>query len=115
MNKQDVEGEKLLHPEGRVPSNEDQNSNNIDDLPNDLPDIIEHTIDEDLDDDNEDNRIASRTRSKKRIVVTLNATQLKTIANKADNRNIMSLMTIPTTMFFVPSDIASKSFCSRAR
>ena len=62
---------------------------------------MERTLFEEHDNGNDDQGVASRTRSKRRIVGALSAEQLNNVSETTDNRSIMSLMTITTTIFFI--------------
>ena len=66
-----------------------------------LPELVDRTLFEEPDNKDDDQGVASRTRSKTRIIGQLSSEQLENLSRKAENRNIMSLMTITTTIFFI--------------
>ena len=78
LEKQDIVRENLLHHEEQVPSDQDINSNNIEDL----PEPTEQTIIEAAEKDNNEEGIASRTRSTTRMAGTLNTKHLQDICDK---------------------------------
>ena len=95
FEKQDIVGENLTHYEP-TPNDEDTNANDVEES----PELVDRTLFEEPDIEDDDQGVASRTRSKKRISGQLSSEQLKDLSKKTDNRNIISLMTITTTIFF---------------
>mgnify|MGYP006974841861 CR=1 FL=1 len=96
LEKHDIVGENLMHHEP-IPSDEDTNANDVEEP----PELMERTLFEEHDNGDDDQGVASRTRSKRRIVGALSAEQLNNVSEMTDNRSIMSLMTITTTIFFI--------------
>ena len=96
LEKQDIVGENLMHHEP-IPSDEDTNANDVEEP----PELMERTLFEEPDNEDDDQGVASRTRSKRRIVGALSTEQLNNLSKRTDNRNIMSLMAITATIFFI--------------